>query len=417
MTQSFNTTSSMGRLTLNVLLSFAQFEREVTGERIRDKIAASKKKGLWMGGHVPLGYKAENRRLVIDNEEAGTVRLIFERYLALGSLPALQQELRERAIRTRARPLASGKIVGGGPFTNGPLAHLLRNRVYVGEINHKDRSHPGDHDAIIGRDLFDAVQTKLQANHHPKNLRLADSGGLLVGRIYDDRGNRMTPTHASKRGVRYRYYTSCVLAQGRRQDAGSVPRVPAPEIEVLVLSALRMAAREGLPPPLENANSDLIYREVDRVIVHQDHVEIRRISTNDVEMQPAIMVPWSPVQRRPKRSVTIPAGSDLPIIRAEARARLLEGVAKARRWLDELVAGTVTDTKRIAQREGCSERSVRMTLNLAFLAPRIVEAALNGTLPHAAGITRLIDGPVSWRAQTNQLVLISERGRRRAADS
>jgi len=136
-TQSFNTTTSMGRLTLNVLLSFAQFEREVTGERIRDKIAASKKKGLWMGGHVPLGYRVEKRKLVVDQEEAATVRLVFERYLARGSLPALQQDLRERGIRTRPRARASGKIVGGVPFTNGPLAHLLRNRVYLGEINHK----------------------------------------------------------------------------------------------------------------------------------------------------------------------------------------------------------------------------------------------------------------------------------------
>jgi len=202
--QSFNTTSSMGRLTLNVLLSFAQFEREVTGERIRDKIAASKKKGLWMGGHVPLGYRVENRRLTVDEQEAATVRLIFERYLALGSLPALQQELREQAIRTRPRQQASGRIIGGVAFTNGPLAHLLRNRVYLGEINHKGHSHPGEHDAIIAPDLFDAVQARLAANHHPKRVRLGGSGALLRGRLFDDRGHRMTPTHANKRGARYR---------------------------------------------------------------------------------------------------------------------------------------------------------------------------------------------------------------------
>ena len=231
-TQSFNTTTSMGRLTLNVLLSFAQFEREVTGERIRDKIAASKKKGLWMGGHVPLGYRVAKRKLVVDQEEAATVRLVFERYLARGSLPALQQDLRERGIRTRPRARASGKIVGGVPFTNGPLAHLLRNRVYLGEINHKGQSHPGEHEPIIAPDLFKAVQEMLAANHHPKQVRLR-AGALLRGRIFDDRGNRMTPTHANKGGARYRYYTSSVLAQGRRGEAGSIARVPAPEIEAL----------------------------------------------------------------------------------------------------------------------------------------------------------------------------------------
>jgi DNA invertase Pin-like site-specific DNA recombinase len=157
-TQAFNTTNSMGRLTLNVLLSFAQFEREVTGERIRDKIAASKRKGLWMGGHVPFGYRVEKRRLVIDPEEAPVVRQIFARYLVLGSLPALQRELRQQGIRTRLRRRASGEASRDIPFTNGPLAHLLRNRVYRGEINHRGKSHPGDHDTIIDEGLFQAFR-------------------------------------------------------------------------------------------------------------------------------------------------------------------------------------------------------------------------------------------------------------------
>jgi hypothetical protein len=346
-----------------------------------------------MGGHVPLGYRAENRKLVIDEEEARTVRLIFERYLALGSLPALQQELRDRGICTRARPLASGKVVGGVPFANGPLAHLLRNRVYLGEINHKGQSHPGDHESIISRDLFAAVQTKLEANHHPKKLRLGGPGALLLGRLYDDRGNRMTPTHANKQGVRYRYYTSCVLA---------------PEIEAFVLSMLRTTApEEHSEIALENAAGELIHREVDRIIVHKDKIEIRRLPANGTEVQPAIMAPWSPVARKQKRSVTLPApaGSDVRPIRAEARARLLEGIAKARRWVEELVTGSVADTKQIAQREGCSERSVRMTLNLAFLAPQIIKAALDGTLPYTAGISRLMDGPVIWKDQTTELLI------------
>ena len=154
-TQAFNTTTSLGRLTLNMLLSFAQFEREVTGERIRDKIAASKRKGLWVGGIVPFGYAVRDRKLVIRADEAATVRLIFERYLALGSLPALQRELRERGVVTRQRTLSSGRTIGGVALTNGPLGYLLRNRVYIGELNHRGTSHPGQHAPIIPEALFD----------------------------------------------------------------------------------------------------------------------------------------------------------------------------------------------------------------------------------------------------------------------
>ena len=150
-TQSFNTTSSMGRLTLNVLLSFAQFEREVTGERIRDKIASSKKKGIWVGGVVPMGYRLEGRKLLVDEPEAATVRMVFRRYLELGSLSALQRELRDGAILTRRRSLASGKVRGGVPLTNGPLNHMLRNRMYLGELNHRESSYPGEHEPIVDR--------------------------------------------------------------------------------------------------------------------------------------------------------------------------------------------------------------------------------------------------------------------------
>jgi site-specific DNA recombinase len=150
-TQSFNTTTSMGRLTLNMLLSFAQFEREVTGERIRDKIAASKKKGLWVGGVVPLGYKVVDRKLMIDEAEAPIVRLIFERYCVLGSLIALMRELRDREVVTRLRALSSGKTIGGIAFTKGPLAYLLKNRMYLGEINHGQSSYPGEHLPIVNK--------------------------------------------------------------------------------------------------------------------------------------------------------------------------------------------------------------------------------------------------------------------------
>jgi site-specific DNA recombinase len=202
-TQSFNTTSSMGRLTLNVLLSFAQFEREVTGERIRDKIAASKKKGLWVGGVVPLGYEVKDRKLIVNDEEAATVRLIFARYLDLGSLPALQRDLRARGIISRRRTLSSGRAIGGRTLTNGPLAYMLRNRMYLGEINHRDKSYPGEHQPILDEKSFEAVQAKLTKNLRGRRLRRQSSNALLLGKLFDDRGNPMTPTYAIKKGVRY----------------------------------------------------------------------------------------------------------------------------------------------------------------------------------------------------------------------
>src|SRR5277367_1391981 len=237
-TQQFNTTTSMGRLTLNVLLSFAQFEREVTGERIRDKIAASKKKGLWVGGVVPLGYEVKDRKLIVVEEEAATVRLIFSRYLDLGSLSALQRDLRERGIITRKRTLSSGRTIGGRALTNGPLAYLLRNRMYLGEINHRDKSYLGEHAPIIDPKPFEAVQTKLTENRQERRRRRQSSNALLMGKLFDDRGNPMTPSYAVKKGVRYRYYVSCVLNQGRQEEAGSVPRVAAEAVERIVLDAV-----------------------------------------------------------------------------------------------------------------------------------------------------------------------------------
>jgi hypothetical protein len=220
-------------------LSFAQFEREVTGERIRDKIAASKKKGIWVGGVVPLGYRVKDKKLMIDPSEAEIVRSIFERYLVLASVPRLQRELRESGTLTRRRELATGKTIGGVTITNGALAYLLRNRVYLGELNYRDKSYPGAHQAIIDVAVFEAVQTKLTGNRNGFRQRRSSSDALLLGRIFDDRGNRMTPSYAIKKGVRYRYYISCVLAHGRKEEAGSVARVAAPEIEAVVLKALQ----------------------------------------------------------------------------------------------------------------------------------------------------------------------------------
>jgi len=238
-TQSFNTTTSMGRLTLNVLLSFAQFEREVAGERIRDKVAASKKKGIWVGGVVPFGYRLESRKLLIDDAEAETVRWIFRRYLEVDGMTPLLAELRSNGVTTRQRVLATGKVIGGIPFGRGALGHLLKNLTYVGELNHRGTSYATEHLPIVERDIFEAVQTKLAENLTVDQSRRTTSDTILIGRIYDDRGNRMTPTHSRKNGARYRYYTSRALSEGRKDEAGSLTRVPAPEIEALVVEAIR----------------------------------------------------------------------------------------------------------------------------------------------------------------------------------
>jgi site-specific DNA recombinase len=239
-TQQFNTTTSMGRLTLNMLLSFAQFEREVTGERIRDKIAASRARGLWMGGHVPLGYDIEARSLVANPDEAAIVRLIFTRYVELGSVASLKAELDARGIVSKARISAIGKSFGGRPFSRGALYRLLVNRVYIGQAVHRGRAHPGAHEAIIERALFEAAQTTLSANRITRtNGYQADEPSLLGGLLVDAEGERMSPSHAVKNRKRYRYYVSQTLLQKRSSGTGQEARIPAHEIEALVLSQLQ----------------------------------------------------------------------------------------------------------------------------------------------------------------------------------
>src|SRR6202043_4154196 len=229
-TQQFNTTTSMGRLTLNVLLSFAQFEREVTGERIRDKIAASKRKGMWMGGVPPLGYRAQDRKLVIVESEAEIVRLIFRRYAELGSVRLLKDELDARSIQSKLRTSASGRISGGKPFARGALYLMLQNRIYRGEIVHKEQSHPGEHTPIIDQPLWDAVQAQLASNAAERNSSARHlQPSLLAGLLFDGDGNRMTPSHAVKKGRRYRYYVSGSLITRDRTENAAALRIPAAE--------------------------------------------------------------------------------------------------------------------------------------------------------------------------------------------
>ena len=238
-TQQFNTTTSMGRLTLNVLLSFAQFERELSSERVRDKIAASRKKGKWTGGGIPLGYDVKDKKLVVNKSEAETVRFIYRRYLDLKCLRRLKVELDEKGIVSKQRTNSSGRNPGGVRLTYGPLAYLLKNRTYLGEMGHKGKWFAGEHDAIIDPALFDAVQELLKSNSVIRRQQRSDHQSLLTGLLFDDRGNRMSPSFSTKRGVRYRFYVSSAVISGRRDEVGSMPRISAPDAESNIVSTLR----------------------------------------------------------------------------------------------------------------------------------------------------------------------------------
>jgi len=409
-TQSFNTTTSMGRLTLNVLLSFAQFEREVTSERIRDKIAASKKKGIWVGGTVALGYQVVERKLVIHDAEAATVRMIFERYLALGSLLALVRELNVKDVRTRKRHLANGRTIGGVLLTRGPLAHMLKNRTYVGELNHRGASYAGEHKALIDKDLFDAVQLKLAENLQTHHAERAASNSLLLGKFFDDAGCTMSPTYARKRGLRYRYYVSRALVEGRTKNAGSVPRVAADEVETRVVAALRSLPGAVVPDDTNSLESRTSIRDlIDRVVLSKADLTITLSAATAVSSgQTSVNIPWERKRGRPKREVLLPktgATSDSRPIRFDTRATLLRALAQGRLWLNELLTGKVPDTETIAAREDRSKRSVQMTMSLAFVAPDIIEAAVAGRLPNGIGIMRLVDLPPNWAMQRRRLGL------------
>jgi site-specific DNA recombinase len=390
-TQAFNTTTSMGRLTLNVLLSFAQFEREVTSERIRDKIAASKRRGLWVGGMVPLGYESRDKKLVINEEEAERVRLIFRRYLELASLGKLLEELRERGILTKVRHLSNGRTIGGIPFTRGPLAYLLRNRFYIGEVVYRGEVCVAQHTPILDREMFEAVQQKLAAQHRGSTRTRGRSGALLMGRLYDDAGNRMTPAHANKGGVRYRYYVSSALSQGRAAHAGSATRLSAPEIETVVVRALR----ERYPERGALDDRALITASVDRIVLSDAALDITLLTDTDSPAHAAdsaaderdrsapaattLTVDWKPIPARRRREIIVSNSTqDARPIRAETRTTLVRAIAIGRRWLQELVDGSAAGPDDIAARESCSKRHVMMMISLSFLAPDLVRAALEG---------------------------------------
>ncbi len=421
-TQQFNTTTSMGRLTLNVLLSFAQFEREVTSERIRDKIAASKRKGLWVGGNLPLGYEMKDGKIAIVEEEAELVRSIFRRYLELGSVNELLRDLRERNIRTKSRLLSTGATRGGIPFGRGALYYLLSNHFYLGEVKYKNEILPGEQPPILDRKLFAAVRQKSLAQWSHRTVARNKSDHLLTGLLFDDAGHRMVATHATKAGVRYRYYVSTPFLHGEAKtaSAGSVSRVPAADIEDTVARSLKehLAAKQDGPTlsALPLGNPSIFAELIAGIVVHKDRLVVRFKSdqTDEASDRPdaqLLTIPWQKPPSKRSRRILLPHNASRSEVRPEQferRARLVSAIARGRQWLDDVVSGRVTTVAELCAREKCSVRQVNMTISLAFLAPDLVKAVVEGRLPRGIGVERLRDPPTEWGRQFEALGLNPE---------
>ncbi len=402
-TQAFNTTTSMGRLTLNVLLSFAQFEREVTGERIRDKIAASKKKGICMGGVVSLGYRVENRALHVVEEHAAFVRDLFRRYLEIGSVVRLNAILDQENLRLPIRTDGRGKMTGGGLISRGHLYKILSNPIYVGRLTHKGQVHEGLHDPIVDQEIWDQVQRLLAEHAQHRAGSRQDSDALLAGKLFDDRGNRMSPSHATKGGRRYRYYVSQAILQGRKEDAGSLVRVAAMEIERRVVEAVRGAApsdhlersieRQSIQRVSGHPGADVAAIGIDatasassscafdldlraavgRVTIRRTTLEIQFAEgmTGDAPDR-VLVIPWTPPSPYRRREIIQGEGEQPAAVRpmrTKARAVLIDALRDAHRWLDELTTDSSHTIESIAAREKKTERSIRLTMSLAFLSP------------------------------------------------
>ena len=386
-TQQFNTTTSMGRLTLNVLLSFAQFERELSSERVRDKIAASRRKGKWTGGTVPLGYEARNKKLVVNKTEAETVRTIFRLYLELKSFGRLVAELDRRGIVTKRRDTKVAKYNGGIPFTYGPLAYLLKNRVYIGEVHHGGKWFEGEQRAILDRQTFERVQLLLKTNANGSKIKHFQSGAMLQGKLYDDKGNLMGPSFSSKNGVRYRFYVSSALLRGRKAAAGSVSRVAAVEIEGAVLAALKPhQARDG-----SAANP---VHMLERAVITRDHLLITIAGTADGDgALQIIKFAWLIEARNSATMVEGDNGGE-----TRHNESLIQSIVRAHGWMRSLHDGACRSIEELAKASSLHPKVVRQALRLAFLSPDVTTAILEGRQPKGlalAQIPKLL--PLSWR--------------------
>lgn len=420
-TQAFNTTTSMGRLTLNVLLSFAQFEREVTGERIRDKVAASKKLGMWMGGNVPLGYRPKDRTLEIEPEEAETIRAIFSRYLALGSVHRLQQELAGAGTTSKQWVTKAGKPRGGKPLNRGALFYLLRNRTYLGQVPHKGQFYPGQHPPIIDGDIFEAVQLKLDETavilrpDRPLRARKPHSGAPLRGLIFDSAGTRMSPVNARRKGgVTYRYYVSCGLQAGGRKSGAAGLRLPAALVEDLVadkLRALGLIAANASPVDWTEARRWLSRIEVSPSSLtvrfefaegSEAHASLPAASDHyrDHGDAATIVVPLRLARRR-SGVVSLNSAGLHAVEKSERDPALSAALIRAEAWKRKLLAGEVGTVEEIARAEGVGATYAARVLRTAFLAPDLKRAILDGRQPAKLSLQAIITGalPLGWREQ------------------
>ncbi|MEM6480909.1 MAG: recombinase family protein [Pseudomonadota bacterium] len=422
-TQSFNTATSMGRLTLNVLLSFAQFEREVTAERIRDKIAASKRKGLWMGGNVPLGYKADGRTLNIDPKEAATVKALYDLYLEHGRIRVVKQSAEDLGLRSRKRIRGAGRISGGRPFDRGHIHHILSNPIYAGWIRHKGQVYGGQHPAIIQPEVWDKVQQMLQDSAaKTRGTKRKAQRSPLAGKLFDETGDRLTPSHSSKNGKRLRYYISYRLVKDRSRKHPDAWRLPAEELERLVADLIRKTLNRpdfvtalmpdvsaveipGIATTLQSVQSAkqclALVRRVDlkpgQLIVNFSQREIAaQLECNEDRLDSSALCIEATFRIR-RRGVELKL--HLGDATSEVDHTLVQNVVKAQKWLAMIIDGkTFTE---IAEAEGTSKRRVQDVVDLAMLAPDILDAIASGEQPVGLTSDYLIKTGVlaSWSEQ------------------
>jgi site-specific DNA recombinase len=414
-TQAFNTTSSMGRLTLNVLLSFAQFEREVTGERIRDKIAASKVRGMWMGGNPPLGYDPQGRTLVVNDAEAAAVRHIFARYLELGSVHALATELALSGVTSKRWTSSTGNTRGGVPFTRGALFYLLRNRIYLGQIVHKRMSYPGQHAAILDGETFEAVQLKLGGNAVARGERVTRRAPL-TGLLFDSEGNRMSPTHSRNRhGRRYLYYTSVLLQTGRGTRDDILRRVPASALEEALLERLRCWSKRSaasLPDLLTYVRKVTLH--ADSIVVdlaapaHEDWTQsvgpkehAREVRDGHLQIRFSVKV-WL---RGGRIWLLEPDGSR----KSRPNRPLISALRRAHAELQLRGIDMTEKRSQLTEPRGVGDPYLRKLTTLAFLAPDIQNAILDGRQPAGLTLGDLLSRPLplDWDVQRRQLGFLS----------
>jgi DNA invertase Pin-like site-specific DNA recombinase len=417
-TQQFNTTTSMGRLTLNVLLSFAQFERELSSERVRDKVAASRKKGQWGGGSVPLGYDSKDKKLVINEDEAETVRAIFKNYLELRSLRELLGKMGKLGVVSKQRTLSDGRATGGVAFGNGSLAYLLKNRTYCGEIRHKCAWYAGEHPPIIDTATFDRVQELLRTNSVARVAKRSENKALLAGLLFDDRDNRMSPSFSTKRGIRYGFYVSAAILRGRKGDAGSLPRVSAPDLEDAVLGALRERALSDGPSPITPRN--LIDANIARIQIGSNRITI---TLRDLESTPnsseVVLDDYAPTSANPLPFIEIPWSQTkkrnlAPMENAQDNANrdsnpgLVQAVVRAHAWVKDLSAGTHESIEALAKANALHPKVIRNGIRLAFLAPDMTNAILQGEQPASLTLRDFYKAaPLCWSEQRQALGFLS----------